>query len=67
MLIAWDALEENISALAGKVYYYRNENYELRKRIALLEKENTQLRDKRNFTVARLKELMRKFEEAGIE
>lgn len=67
MLNTLDVLEENVSILARKVYYYRNENNALQKRIAHLEKENSLLRDKRNYTLARLKELMQKFEEAGIE
>jgi len=67
MLNTMDVLEENVSVLAGKIYYYRNENIALKKRIAQLEKENALLRDKRNYTLARLKKLMQKFEEAGIE
>lgn len=57
--------EEGISVLAGKVFFYRNENEILHQRIAYLEKEYEILKNKRDHTVARLKELMRKFEEAG--
>ena len=62
-----NVLEKNISAIASKVYLWRNENNALRKRIAQLEKENTQLRSKRDYTCARLKKLMQKFQEYDIE
>jgi len=57
--------EEGLSVLAGKVFFYRNENKTLHQRIAFLEKEYEILKNKRDYTVARLKELMQKFDEAG--
>lgn len=58
-------VEDGLSVLAGKVFFYRNENNTLHQRIAYLEKEYELLKNKRDYTVARLKELMKKFEEAG--
>lgn len=58
-------VEEGLSVLAGKVFFYRNENNTLHQRIAYLEKEYELLKNKRDYTVTRLKELMKKFEEAG--
>jgi len=58
-------VEEGLSILAGKVFFYRNENKTLHQRIAYLEKEYEILRNKRDVTVTRLKELMKKFDEAG--
>lgn len=59
-------IEEKLSLLAKKVFYFRNENEALLKRIDLLEKENDSLRTKRDYTVSKLKNLMQKFEDAGI-
>jgi len=58
-------VETGLSVLASKVFFYRNENNTLHQRIAYLEKEYEILKDKRDYTVARLKELMQKFDEAG--
>ena len=60
-------MEENLSVLAGRVFYYRNENTALNKHIAHLEKENDSLRNKRDYTVAKLNNLMQKLEEAGYK
>jgi len=58
-------VEAGLSVLASKVFFYRNENITLHQRIAFLEKEFEILKDKRDYTVNRLKELMQKFDEAG--
>ena len=58
-------VENGLSILASKVFFYRNENKTLHQRISFLEKEYEILKNKRDHTVTRLKELMRKFDEAG--
>lgn len=61
-----DHCEGNVSTLIKKIYIYRNEVKALKNKIESLENENIDLKEKKELTVVKMKDLLQKFQEAGM-
>ena len=61
-----NSMENKLSFLITRLFTFRNENNALQKKISNLERENEMLREKRNVTVAKLKTILQKMDDAGL-